>query len=312
MKKGIFELRKIELDGEKQRYPLRKVYDRVISVYSSLEKAEEAMREFVAKEKAEKAECEQEEEDGCNYDSTFGYVIYEIRVDKVFAPWLAFSIRTYTKDGELNDECCWIDRENAGELLPFCGRPEEKIRFRVGDIVEVWHGHTVELEIVAGLPISCKEYEESWKERNVKLDVSDDCYLTYSLGVGDTHGHPQSNELFVPTKKVSAKLKHQLRVKLMAMGVAFGLKGQAEEELIRTYARDSKTVDEILQELEAKPNQECALATHIPVVYYSVPDRVKTLLPLSEEQAGWYDRIYLESRQMAKSERKERWNIYDE
>ena len=91
----------------------------------------------------------------------------------------------------------------------------------------------------------------------------------------------------------------------MAMGVVFGLQGQAEEELIRTYARDSKTVDEILQELEAKPNLECALATHIPVVYYSVPDRVKTLLPLSEEQAGWYDRIYLESRQMAKNERKE-------
>lgn len=312
MKRVIFELKSIKLDGEKQHYPLRKVYDRVKSVYSSLEKAEEAMREIVAKEKAEKAECEQEEDDYCNYDSTFGYVIYEMQLDKVFAPWLAFSIRTYTKDGELNDECCWIDRENVGELLPFCGRPEEKIRFKVGDIVEVWHGNTVELEIVAGLPISCKEYEEGWKERKVELDASDDCYLTYSLGAGDTHGHPQSDALFVPTKKVSAKLKHQLRVKLMAMGVVFGLKGQAEEELIRTYARDSKTVDEILRELEAKPNRACALATHIPVVYYSVPDRVKTLLPLSEEQAGWYDRIYLESRQMAKNERKERWNIYAE
>ena len=90
MKRVIFELKSIKLDGEKQRYPLRKVYDQVISVYSSLEKAEEAMREIVAKEKAEKAECEQEEDDYCNYDSTFGYVIYEIQVGQSFCTLAGF------------------------------------------------------------------------------------------------------------------------------------------------------------------------------------------------------------------------------
>jgi hypothetical protein len=44
-------------------------------------------------------------------------------------------------------------------------------------------------------------------------DYSDDCYVMLSLGEGDTHFHPESTEVFRPTKPVPRSLRVKLKAK---------------------------------------------------------------------------------------------------
>ena len=44
-------------------------------------------------------------------------------------------------------------------------------------------------------------------------DYSDDCYLVYSLGEGNTHSHPESPRVFRPTKPVPKSLRAKLKAK---------------------------------------------------------------------------------------------------
>ena len=85
-------------------------------------------------------------------------------------------------NGSLLDENL-VPVQWASEILDtrFLGRPEEKVRFRVGDLVEVLYGNTVALEIVAALPRSPEWVNERRKTYpDFHLDSSDDCY--YALG----------------------------------------------------------------------------------------------------------------------------------
>ena len=73
---------------------------------------------------------------------------------------LEVSIHTYTRTGELNDEQIISDEEHPDCDKPFYGRPKEKIRFKPGDIVEVWQGGISELNIVCALPWTPQEVEK--------------------------------------------------------------------------------------------------------------------------------------------------------
>ena len=176
----VFELNRIVL--ETLRYPSRKTWISELGLFSTFEKAYEMLQEIVAEAKEDEEECEKEGEP----DDTLGYVINKILLDAPYGCTVAF--RTYTHDGEFNDENAWTDEK--GKVLPFYGRPEEKIRFKMGDIVEVYMGkYDAELSIIDACPWTPQKIEKRNKELEQKygkghtliLDSSDDRYMTNSL-----------------------------------------------------------------------------------------------------------------------------------
>lgn len=187
------------------------------------------------------------------YSYTFGYEIAEREANQLYGQWRSLSVRTYKNNGELNDEC--LIGETVNHIDPFYGRPEEKIRFKVGDIVEVCRGGEAELQIIAALPWTPEKVEKRnrrlMKERGqilLQLDAFDDCYLSYSLGIGDTHEHLECITIFSPTKKVSFALKHRLWAKLMEVGLIYG--HDIPHSFLMQHANDDKLNEEVLIGLE--------------------------------------------------------------
>ena len=71
----------------------------------------------------------------------------------------------------------------------------------------------------------CLQIIEYNEEECFHWDYSDDCYLVYSLGEGDTHFHPESPKVFRPTKPVPKALREKLKAKY--------------EEMLRLYGANS-------------------------------------------------------------------------
>ena len=199
---NVFILNRIKL--ETSHYPLRKTREYTIGIYSSLDKTYEALQAYVVDDSYKLWEKKY----------TMGFIVRETKLDDELA-W-GISIHTYTKTGEPNDELFIADEEYPDWDKPFYGRPKEKIRFKPGDIVEVYQGNESELSIICHTTLSTEEFEEYkvwWEKRGVlpengtRFDSTDDCYLTYSIGIGDTHNHPEAAYVFAPTRKVPAKLR---------------------------------------------------------------------------------------------------------
>lgn len=220
--KKVFELLQIRLLTS--RYVLRKTQEYPLGFFSSLNKACDAIQRSIVQERLD---AENGSLDGC-----MGYIINEKLLNTRYGRDILF-IHTYTREGKLNDECFLNDEQE--EIRLFYGRPVEKIRFKVGDIVEAYsERYGAELSIVGMLPPSVKDFEERkpywetlWEEEGcpeflvgrggAPWDAGDDCYLLYSLGEGDTHSHVISPYVFAPTKKVSKNLERKLREKLIEM-----------------------------------------------------------------------------------------------
>ena len=235
----VFELSKIKL--ENLNYPLRKTYKRTLGVYSSLDKAYEALQEFVAEEDSK---------------YTMGYIVEERVLDASYWKNVIISTYTYTKYGTLNDGCVWTDENNPGGYNPFYGRPKEEIRFKLGDIVEVCQGNESELQIICHTPTSTEEfdrYKARWEkegklpENGTYFDSTDNTYLTYSIGIGDTHDHPMASDVFAPTKKVPNKIKRKLQGKLLEQIITGGHHVQISG---LPFANDPKVLDEVLSNWE--------------------------------------------------------------
>ena len=243
--KTIFELIRIRTTS-KAHYPLRKTRTYDLGLFSTLAKAETQMhkdvkecQEYEQKRLKDIAENEEyrDDEKRFGHDIELAYKIteYELNVEK----WNSIqSVRTYTADGQSNDECLL---DTACERH-FKGRTPDQIRFQPGDIVEVIHERTAELCVVGHAQPTTEDYaryrQRCWeycgkdcskpsccnksieyKEEHCIFhwDYSDDGYLTYSLGEGDTHFHPESPMVFRPTKPVSKTLREKLRAKLEEM-----------------------------------------------------------------------------------------------
>lgn len=287
---AVFNLKRIAL--ETLRYPSRKVKESELGLFSTFEKAYDMLQEYVAESKEDKEECEKEGEPDEYYAFTLGYSISQIQLDVRYGRTLAF--QTYTRDGELNDESVWMD-EN-GEAPPFYGRPEEKIRFKMGDIVEViGFGHTAELSIVSSHPWTPQEVENWNKELEkkygkgiIRMDSSDDCYLTHSLGLGNTHCHPACANVFAPTKKVPATLRRKLQAHLLEENFTFGYRLPISE---LPFAKEPKVLDELLKGWERFIAEKyyCGMES---LVDYAKADDIKAQLDFSEEQAQRFDRFY--------------------
>lgn len=283
----VFELNRIVL--ETLRYPSRKTWTSELGLFSTFEKAYEMLQKNVAEAKEDEGECGKAGEP----DDTLGYVINKILLDVPYGCTVA--LYTYTRDGEFNDENAWTDEK--GKVLPFYGRSEEKIRFKMGDIVEVYmREYYAELSIIGACPLTPQEIEKRNKELEQKygkghtliLDSGDDCYLTHSLGLGNTHWHSACADVFAPTKKVPATLRRKLQAKLLEENFTFGYLHQISE---LPFIKDPKVLDELLNgwdkfvEEKYYQGMEC-------LVDYEKADNIKAQLNFSEEQTRRFDRFY--------------------
>lgn len=279
----IFELNQIYV--RTHRYPTRKVDEYPYGLFTTLEKAEKGMRDIVDKALKEKAEAEKEGEKDYNLSTTICYVIREIALDNTDMGWNGISMHTYTRMGEPNDDFVYTTPDAPSGLLPFYGVPEEKIKFQIGDIVEVVDYGYASLEIVAATPPSTQRYErckQRWEkkgrlpESGTYWDGTDYSYLTYSLGDGDTHSHPDAPIVFAPTKKVPGKLRRRLYAKLMSMHLAYG--HGLSVPLMEKIAQEPGINEEILDDL-----YKVAEKGYMDTLYEHVADDIR-ILKFTDEQ----------------------------
>lgn len=211
----IYEVQQICF--ESHRYPRRRNRLQRVGLFQTKESAEEALHEYI---KHEKKCCETW--GGNYYADCLGYFIDEVPVYNHYSEIIEDKRpnRCYsnTADGELND-CAALD-----EFGWYRGRRVKDIRFKEGDIVEILGYDYSELAIVSAPPPSKEVYKQlakRAKEQHPKqsffMDESDDCYLVYTLGEGDTHEHVLCYNVFRPTRPVPAKIAAQLKAKLEEM-----------------------------------------------------------------------------------------------
>jgi hypothetical protein len=196
--KSIFQLTQISYsDYSTPKYPSFEVERFNVGYFSSLAKAEQEMKKLVKEDPK----------------YIFGFLVNEYPLD--CRSWnYAKSRRNYLSDGALWDESLVSEIEKDGVFEEFLGRPANKMRFNIGDFVEVLYGNTVELEIVANQPCtpeSCdkmKKRSEAMGYSCFRLDSSDDSY--YTLDQTGEHAHPNAVTLFPARLRVSNKLKMKL------------------------------------------------------------------------------------------------------
>lgn len=245
MMKTIFELTKITTNS-KARYPIRKTKTDELGLFTTLEKAQKQIfrdvkesREYEQERLKEIAEgMYLEDEKRFGHDIVLAYSIKEHQLDGDLYWENIQTVRTYTADGKPNDENL-LDRQCKGH---YKGRTPDQIRFQPGDIVEVITDWQAELCVVEHAQPSVEEYAHYWqncleeyrkmcREKGVECkeeeytdkqvpyhwDYSDDCYVMFSLCKGNTHFHPESPEVFRPTKSVPKSLREKLKAKYEEM-----------------------------------------------------------------------------------------------
>ena len=216
----IYEVQQICIDSH--RYPRRRNRLHRVGLFQTKEGAEEAMHVYIKHEK----EC-CETWGGNYYADCLGYYIDEVPVYNHYSEIIEDKrpnrCYSYTADGELND-CAVLD-----ELGWYRGRRVKNIRFKEGDIVEIIGFDYSELAIVSALPPSKEVYKQLAKrakelhpKQSFFMDESDDCYLVYTLGEGDTHEHVLCYNVFRPTRPVPAKIAAKLKQKLEEMKKTYG------------------------------------------------------------------------------------------
>ena len=197
--KTIFELELISTHGT--RYPVRKrLYNLSLGAYTTLEKAEKAMMRVVKN-------WDTDEDNYC-------FIITERKLNPKPDKEDVVGVRTYLPDGS------WYEENMVGQDGVFRGRPNERIRFKIGDVVEVLYGKTVELAIVGNTPPSL-EFAEQMRQRRLEkgmtdgffMDKFDDSYTIYDTRPGG-HTHVESQFVFPTRKPVSEKLVQKLKEQL--------------------------------------------------------------------------------------------------
>lgn len=194
--KTIFEIELISTHGT--RYPVRKrLYNLSLGAYTTLEKAEKAMMRVVKN-------WDTDEDNYC-------FIITERKLNPKPDKEDVVGVRTYLPDGS------WYEENMADRDGVFRGRPDERIRFKIGDIAEVLYGDVVELAIIGNTPPSL-EFAEQMRKRRLGngvtdeffMDKFDDSYTIYDTHPGG-HTHVESQFVFPTRKPVSEKLVQKLK-----------------------------------------------------------------------------------------------------
>ena len=191
--KTIFELELIRIRN--YRYPIKKTWSHLIGLYTTLEKTEKAMLNVVNNWETDK------------YKDTFCFIITERKQNPKINDDDIVAVRTYYPNGEFYEENL-VSRDGV-----FRGRPVERIKFKVGDIVEIYYGDIVELAIIGGTPPTVEFAEH----HSYSMDRFDDQYLIYDTQPGG-HNHIQSQYIFPTNKPVSDKLHKKLREQMLKGG----------------------------------------------------------------------------------------------
>jgi len=185
------------------KYPEFKIYRRQNGVFSTLAKAEQAMKEWA---------------DSCSKvkDEILGFHITELYIDSMFN---FKTIRNYLSDGSLWDECLTSNLEDEEGSDEFLGRPADKVRFQNGDLAEELVGNVARIVIVGNPPISPEEISKR-KQRprfaDHSADYSDDCYYTLHFCEEDHHpnGYPHSHPFPINLFPVRFPVSDEIRKNL--------------------------------------------------------------------------------------------------
>jgi len=212
--KSIFVLKEVSAKG--WRYPCRLERSSLLGYYSSRTKSETALQKYIDFQ----TKILEEDDEPDREESILGYQLFERSVDcgRNGCPY-TISVCSYSSDGKILNESLTSNEEG----VEFTGRDPKDIRFHPGDIVEVAMFGYAQLGIVQSSPPD-KAYWEVKRKQNKYwfMDDTDDCYLVFFLGDGDTHEHPQCWQVFPPSKPVSKTLEKKLQDKLTEMQIQYG------------------------------------------------------------------------------------------
>ena len=181
-------------DLEEASYPEFDVYHQEEFLFHTLEEAEAKIAELVAE----------------NSEDRYCFFIREVPLGvHCYHSW-SQRARAYTRDGKLFAESAASKvADKNGNDEPFYGRDEDELQFRLGDLVEVFRGDTVTLEIVCSLPPD----RDAVKRRIIGLDYSDDCYVTLDGDEGymECHSHPEIVKCF-PANTLKMNEEHKKKL----------------------------------------------------------------------------------------------------
>ena len=188
--KSIFRLEEIRsYDSEEHWY--RDASIGIVGHYSSLEKVMEAMRT--------------NNQETWDAEEIMAYMVKEIAEDGEIRNVRWLSVRTYDPHGNLIDECL----QDYNLCNQYKGRNPEKIRFNVGNIVEVLKGHHLFTAIIAALPPTIED-------KFPILDAEDDCYLVFPLDAsGLDHLHIPPTHTFTLQHPIEKEGLDYLRNRLL-------------------------------------------------------------------------------------------------
>ena len=187
-------------DIDEASYPVFDVYHSEEIIFHTLEEAERKIEEL-ANEKSENRYC---------------FFVREVPLGVHCCPSQSQRIRSYTRDGKLFAESAASGIEDTnGVLEMFQWRDEDELQFRSGDLVEVFRGDCVTLEIVCSLPIDRMEFEKRILagNRRLLLDCTDDSFVTLDGDEGymECHSHPAIVQCFpADTLKMNEDFKKKL------------------------------------------------------------------------------------------------------
>ncbi|MBR7176074.1 MAG: hypothetical protein IKD32_02070 [Bacteroidales bacterium] len=187
-------------DIDEASYPVFDVYHNEEIMFHTLEEAERKIEEL-ANEKSENRYC---------------FFVREVPLGVHCYHSQSQRIRSYTRDGKLFAESAASGIEDTnGVLEMFKGRDEDELQFRSGDLVEVFRGDCVTLEIVCSLPIDRTEVIKRIlsSNRRLLLDCTDDSFVTLDGDEGymECHSHPAIVQCFpADTLKMNEDFKKKL------------------------------------------------------------------------------------------------------
>jgi hypothetical protein len=204
----IFKLKAIEYWDKKPKYPRFEVSVHTVSYFSSLDKAEQTMKNFNEEDFAQKP--------------VFGFKIEEYVLDE-YSYWAEpKSWRTYLSDGSLWDESIkpsmWYENGEPWKEY-FAGRPAEKIRFKIGDLVEVLfsdnHVSLLKVDNLPHTPEKAEQYIERMLKNHPNIsglipDVFEPNDMYYVVDEFGGHYHPTPCMVFPARFKISKKLQEKL------------------------------------------------------------------------------------------------------
>lgn len=140
-----------------------------------------------------------------NNSDTYRFEIVQLPIGRLYgrgACWI------YDRDGKLIDYSATITWDFDTEQSVFYGRPESRMRFKKGDIVEVVGNDRVNLAVVAA---DGPDIDRFWKmydsSKNCKYglhfaDESDDCYYVIDGPGYAYHSHIRSIAMMKPSRPI--------------------------------------------------------------------------------------------------------------